>query len=89
MNNLRESDETRPDWFPCCGVEYRGSIEHGSRCDNCGDIMVWCRGCGGGGEGHSASTCDVCGDECCPDCQWDPEDDDVRTICFKCGDTDD
>lgn len=49
-------------------------------------IILTCDGCGGG-EGHAASTCDVCGDECCPDCQWEPEDCDVLTICFKCGDT--
>ena len=80
----RHSDSERVDFTPCCFVEFRGEIRHGDKCQACGEIMLWCRGCGAG-EGHEYTTCDGCGKEICPDCSADIDDPDCPAdFCEDC-----
>jgi len=81
---VRTSDSERVDWTPCCGVEFRGTIVHGDNCPACGEIMLWCRGCGEG-EGHEYTTCDRCESEICPDCEAELYDDEPIKLCDDCG----
>lgn len=80
----RHSDGDYVNFTPCCGAEFRGEINHGEKCPACDEVMLWCRGCGGG-EGHEYTTCDGCGKEICPDCEADVDDPDCPAdFCEDC-----
>lgn len=80
----RHSDSERVEFTPCCGAQFSGEIHHGEKCPACGDIMIWCRGCGGG-EGHDYQSCNQCGKEVCPDCEAELDDEDAPiNLCCDC-----
>ena len=83
VNVIRTSDDDRVDWTPCCHVEFRGDIVHGEECPACGEIMLWCRGCGSG-DGSDFNTCDLCNREICADCEADRDDDAPIDLCSDC-----
>ena len=85
-NDVRRwSDAERVDWTPCCGAEFRGAIVHGDRCAACGEVMLWCRGCGSG-DGSEYKTCDRCGVQICVECEPDRDDDAPIDLCSECCD---
>jgi hypothetical protein len=84
MNNTRTSDPERAEFTPCCGAQFQGEITRGDKCPACGEVMLWCRGCGHG-EGHEYTSCDQCGEEICPDCEAELADEDAPiNLCCEC-----